>query len=479
MTEVIRYRNQKVAVFGLGKAGKSAAVSLTAGGSEVYVWDDDAKLRENFFDDSIEGTMLAGKVTMLSPDQYNWKQMKMLVLSPGIPLTHPEPHPVVKMAQAAGCPIVCDIELLYYSCRRANYIGITGTNGKSTTTSLIGHILKHAGIQTQIGGNLGIPALDLDALGQGGSYVLEVSSYQLDLLQKTKFDIAILLNITPDHLDRHGGMEGYVKAKMRIFKEQNAGDVAIIGVEDKYSKHIYETLRQEHIIGKIIPISTDERIPGGVSMVNGILYNDIDTQDMFGITLGTLPHLPGKHNAQNIAASYAAAYMLRLKTDVIIEGIYSFKGLRHRMQIAGETPYVRFVNDSKATNADAAAKALSSYPEGNIYWIAGGLPKAGGIESLKDFFPNIRHAFLLGQAEAAFAATIEGKIPYTKCGDLKTAFRAAATMALQQAHAEKKKAVVLFSPACASWDQWKNFEVRGDAFCEYVDTFLTEVQHVA
>lgn len=469
--DVIRYRNQKVAVFGLGKAGKSAAIALAAGGAEVLVWDDNQPARDAFFDHSVEGAMLAEKAVMQEPSNYDWAQVKALVLSPGIPLTHPKPHPVVELAKAAGCPVICDIELLFYSCRGPNYIGITGTNGKSTTTTLIGHILKYAGIQTQIGGNLGIPALELDALGKGGAFVLEVSSYQLDLLSKTKFDIAVLLNITPDHLDRHGGMDGYVAAKKRIFKDQNAKDVAIIGVEDAYCNQIYNQLRQEKKTGKVIPISTDKRIEGGVSVINGVLYNDIDTKDMFGINLGNLPRLPGKHNAQNIAASYAAAYMLRVKTDVVVEAIHSFAGLRHRLQIAGETPYVRFVNDSKATNADATSKALASYPEGAIYWIAGGLPKEGGIASLEGFFPKIRHAFLIGQAEPEFATTLEGKVAYTKCGDLKTAFEAAARMAAREAEANKEKAVVLFSPACASFDQWKNFEVRGDAFCEMAEAF--------
>lgn len=477
--EVTRYRNQKVAVFGLGKAGKSAAIALVSGGTEVYAWDDNANAREAFFDGSVEGAMLASHVTMLPPEQYPWQDIKALVLSPGIPFTFPTPHPVVTLAKHAGCPVICDIELLYYSCRGPHYVGITGTNGKSTTTSLIGHILKQAGMQTQVGGNLGIPALDLEPLGQGGAYVLETSSYQLDLLQKTKFDIAVLLNITPDHLDRHGGMEGYIAAKKRIFKEQKEGDVAIIGIEDEYSRRIYEELRKEGHIGKIIPISTDARIEGGVSILDGVIYNDIDTKDMFGITLGDLPRLPGKHNAQNIAASYAATYMLRLMTDTIVDGIRGFEGLRHRMQIAGETAFVRYVNDSKATNADATSKALASYPKGNIYWIAGGLPKAGGISSLKEFFPNIRHAFLLGQAEDDFAETLQGNVPFSKCGDLSKAFKAAATMAQHDAKASKEQAIVLFSPACASFDQWKNFEVRGDAFCNLVEKFLEAKQSVA
>lgn len=479
MIDVVRFRGKKVALLGLGKAGKSAAIGLAAGGTEIFVWDDNASAREGFFDGSVQSVMLSGKVKIEDPSTYDWKKISALILSPGIPFTHPEPHPVVKMAQKAGIPIICDIELLYYSCRGAHYIGITGTNGKSTTTALLGHIFNHALMQVQVGGNIGIPALDLEPLGQGGAYVLELSSYQLDLLDKMKCDVAILLNITPDHLDRHGDMDGYINAKKRIFRQQNAGDIAVVGVDDDYCKAIYQELSSENKVGKIVPISAETRVEGGVSIIDGILYNDIDTRDMFGINLGDLPHLAGKHNAQNIAACYAVCHMLRMKTDEIVEGVCSFEGLRHRMQIAGEIPLVRFVNDSKATNVDATSKALASYPKGNIYWLAGGLPKEGSIDSLAPFFSQIKQAFLFGQAENAFASSLEGKLPYEKCGDMQHAFKAAAEAAMNAAKKDGEQAIVLLSPACASFDQWKNFEERGDAFCKLVETFLAEVQSVA
>ena len=471
--DVTRFRNKKVAVLGLGKAGKSAAAALSIGGAEVFAWDDNPDSRAALGTGSVEDTFLAESITLQPPEKYPWSSISALVMSPGIPLTHPKPHPAVELAKKANCPIICDIELLFYSCRGPHYIGITGTNGKSTTTSLIGHILQHAGMPCQVGGNIGIPALDLEPLWQGGAYVLEVSSYQLDLLHKAKFDISVLLNITPDHIDRHGSMEGYIASKKKIFSRQNAGDVAILGVDDPIVRKIHEELVQAGNIGKVIPVSVKERIDGGVSIIDGVLYNDIGTKDMFGVELGNLERLPGKHNAQNIAASFATAYVLQITSDKIIDGIRTFQGLQHRLQLVGALQGVKFVNDSKATNADAASHALGAY-EKNIYWIAGGLPKEGGIESLASYFPRIRHTFLIGQAQDAFAATLEGKVAYTKCGDLEKAFNEAAAMAIENARKEGKEAVVLLSPACASWDQWKNFEVRGEAFCSQAEQYIAE-----
>ena len=469
MTEVTCFRNEKIAVFGLGKAGKSAATALAIGGADVLAWDDNEKTRAALDGNVVEEAFLAESVTFQPPEEYDWKEIKALVLSPGIPLTHPKPHPIVLMAEEAGCPIICDIELLFKSYHAARYVGITGTNGKSTTTALIGHILKQAEFPCQIGGNIGVPALNLEALWQDGAYVLEMSSYQLDLLQDTKCDIAVLLNITPDHLDRHGGMEGYIASKKKIFDRQGANDTAIIGVDDPSTKELYETLKSEERIGKIIPISVQERVKGGISILDGVLYNDSDTEDMFGVKLGDIPCLPGEHNAQNIAAGYATAYCLNVDNDAIMDGIKSFAGLRHRLQLVGEVDHIKLVNDSKATNAEAASKALSSY-EKNIYWIAGGLPKEGGIASLEPFFSRIRHAFLIGDAEENFSKTLEGKVSYSKCGELSSAFAEAATQALN-AH---EAAVILFSPACASFDQWKSFEVRGDAFCELAELLISQ-----
>lgn len=471
MIEVTRFRNRKVAVLGLGKAGKSTAKALATGGADVYAWDDNSQSIEAITSSSaIADIVLNQNVTFQPPSQYDWKQFAALILSPGIPFTHPEPHPAVVQAHNAGCPVICDIELLALSCSTNLFLGITGTNGKSTTTALIGHILQSSGIKTQVGGNIGIPVLELDPM-KSGVYVLELSSYQLDLLDRAKCNIAVLLNITPDHIDRHGSMEGYIAAKKRIFRNQTEGDVVVIAVEDEHTKAIFADLKRHANGRKIIPVSTQERVTGGVSILDGVLFNDIDTPDMFGTQLGMLERLRGQHNAQNIAASFAATYMAGAKVDDIIKGIRSFQGLDHRLQLIAQQHNVSFINDSKATNAEAAAKALGSFPR-NIYWIIGGVPKEGGIASLAEFFPRIRHAFLIGQATDEFAQTLEGQVSASKHQTLDKALHAAAEMAFKDAKQRGEEAVVLLSPACASFDQFKNFEERGKIFCDLVQGLL-------
>lgn len=444
-------KGKNIAVLGLGKAGLSAVKALSASGANVFVWDDGEKSRQD-----LEKENLAG-VTIKKPEDCNWDVIDLLVMSPGIPLTHPEPHIAVKLAK---CSIVCDIELLYCADAEAEYVGITGTNGKSTTTALTGHILKEAGVETAVGGNIGIPVLNLDRLGDEGVYVIETSSYQLDLIKQTRFNASILLNITPDHLDRHGGMEGYINAKKHIFENQCEDDIAIIGVDDDYSLGVYNELKKAGKIGEVVAISVEKRLEDGVSIIDGVLY---DSRDETEIKIGQLKKLSGKHNAQNIAAAYVATKFLGIPSDVIIEGVRSFGGLAHRMQYLGEVNNVTYINDSKATNADAASKALGTFD--NIYWIAGGVAKDGGIESLDEYFPKMRHAYLIGKAEDDFAKTLDGKVPYTKCGNLEKAFLKAAEDAAKN---QQQKPVVLLSPACASFDQWPNFEVRGDAFCQMV-----------
>lgn len=459
MIDVTKYRGQRVAVFGLGKSGTSAMRALKTGGATVMGWDDNQASREALVaEHRPEYVAHALHKHLAAPEGYPWAKVKALVLSPGVPLTHPVPHHVVMMAKDAACPVICDIELLYYTCPRASYIGVTGTNGKSTTTSLIGHILKTAKVRTEIGGNLGTPVLTLEPLAADGVYVLELSSYQLDLLDTTHIGISVLLNITPDHLDRHGDMEGYITAKKRIFRHQGAEDTAVIGVDNPHTAAIYEELVGEANIGRIIPVSTEKRVPGGVSVIQGVLYNDIGKEAEI-IELGALKNLAGKHNGENIAAAFASCYARNIKTATIVKAIRSFAGLQHRLQYIAEIEGVAFVNDSKATNAEAAEKALLSYE--NIYWIAGGKAKEGGIEALAHCFPRVKHAFLIGDAEAEFAATLQGKVPFSHCGDLANAFKAASAMALAD---NQEKSVVMLAPACASFDQWANFEQRGDAF---------------
>lgn len=405
-----------VGIFGLGRAGTGALKALLASHAEIYAWDDGTS------NDPAEHY-----------EKWPWEKLELLVLSPGVPFTHPAPHPVVQLAEKHNVPVLCDIELLWRAEPEARFIGITGTNGKSTTTALIGHIVKQAGLPCEVGGNIGISALELKPLGAKGVYVIECSSYQLDLLEQARFNAAILLNITPDHLDRHGDMAGYTKAKMRIFRNQQKDDAAIIGVDEANTKKIADAFKGP---AKLVKISE---------------------KDDFG--LPQLKHLPGAHNRQNIAAAYAACAHIGIAHDKIIAGIKSFGGLSHRMEWVAEKNGIAFINDSKATNAEAAEKAITSY-EKPLLWIAGGKPKEGGIEALAPYFKRITHAYLIGAAEEAFAETLKANnVPFTRCGELKKA--------VAEAYENGKvlgKATVLLSPACASWDQFKSFEDRGDQF---------------
>ncbi len=449
MISVTEYKGQRVGVFGLGKAGESTIAALLAGGAEVYAWDDGESGRA-----SVAAKYPAVKLAPFA--DWPWSTLKALILSPGVPLTHPVPHPVVALVHQNNCPVIGDIELLYRACPEAKYIAITGTNGKSTTTTLIGHILKNCGVTCEIGGNLGTPALSLAPLGKGGVYVLELSSYQLDLVKTTRFNVAAWLNITPDHIDRHGDIEGYIAAKKHIFERQQDGDVAVVAIDDTYSYKVASGL------GNAVTISAQSQ--ADVFVKDGVLHDGGKRFD-----LNTIATLPGRHNWQNAAIAYGCARAIGLAPEAIYKAMQSFAGLRHRLQLVATVNGVRFINDSKATNADATANALTPYE--NIYWIAGGKQKEGGIVPLAEYFPKIAHAFLIGAAEEEFARTLEGKVPYTRCGTLKTAVEKAAQMAFAQG---KKDAVVLLSPACASFDQWKNFEERGDAFCAQVEILAKE-----
>lgn len=454
MIKVSEFMGKDVAVFGLGKAGQAAIDALINSGARVFAWDDK--------EESVSNVRPKSGLTISKYDTYDWNKIAALVLSPGIPLTHPEPHAIVKIAKKHSCPIICDIELLFLANPQANYIGITGTNGKSTTTALIGHISREIGNKTAVGGNIGTSASSLPALGNDGKYVIEVSSYQLDLLQKTKFNVAILLNITPDHLDRHGNMQGYIDVKKKIYARQSSNDYSIVAVDDEHTQKIFEELKLKSAT-KIIPVSCLKKVPGGVFIDKGVIYDNINkTEQKFA--LGKLQRLPGKHNEQNIAAAYAAMVCIGGKPEKIVEAIKSFPGLEHRIQHVANIKGINFVNDSKATNAEAAEKAILSFE--NIFWIAGGVPKSGGISALEPLYSKIKHAFLIGQAEEDFAKSLDGKVKFTKCKNLETAVTEAAKVAFEK---KIKDSVVLLSPACASFDQFKNFEERGAAFCKLVE----------
>jgi len=451
MIEVHSRSRQNLAVFGLGASGTAAAMALAGSGARVLAWDDDDDARQKAASAGIALTDLYG---------CDWSTVDALVLAPGIPLTH-KPHKVVTLATAADCPVVGDIELLFEACPTARFIAVTGTNGKSTTTALIGHILKAAGADVQVGGNLGPPMLAFDPPGEAGVFVLELSSYQLDLTRQASFDVAVLLNISPDHLDRHGGLDGYIAAKRRIFRDRTSGgpvQTAIIGVDDAHGKSIHDEMRSRPG-WRTVPISSGQRLDGGVFVIDGILFDSTTGPPVEVCVLNGIPTLPGSHNWQNAAAAFAAARAADVDAEIITRALATFPGLPHRQEVVGEIGGVRYVNDSKATNGDAAARALACYD--NVYWIAGGLPKEGGLVDVRPWLGRVRHAFLIGAAEAQFAEELDGITPLSRCGDLATAVQAAHRMAQADG---LTGAVVLLSPACASFDQWKNFEARGDAF---------------
>ncbi len=462
MIALPEFAGKKVAVFGLGKSGNGAIRALSAGGAEVFAWDDDESARNQSVKEKYP------RVKLEEPEKWPWEKIKILMLSPGVPLHFPKPHRVVSLAKGAGAEILCDIELLYHANPESKFIGVTGTNGKSTTTGLIHHIITSAGIEAEIGGNIGISVLDLKELPPNGIYVIEVSSYQLDLLHKTRFNVAVLLNVTPDHIDRHGDMKGYVNSKKRIFHNQRASDRAIIGIDDENCREIFSDLREKNGT-KIITISNKTEAKGGVSACGDFIYDDT-AKRVKKIEIGPLPNLIGEHNRQNIAAAFAVCRSLGIGAEKIINAVKSFPGLEHRTQTIAEIRGVKFINDSKATNAEAAEKAILCFE--NIFWIAGGLPKEGGIKPLAPLFPRIKHAFLIGSAQAEFAETLQGKVQFTKCGDLQTAVEFAAKAAFIDG---KKNPVVLLSPACASFDQFKNFEERGKRFVELVNKLKKKV----
>lgn len=447
------FEKRNVAVLGLGKSGLATVRSLEAGGAKVFAWDDAPAKRDEA---AKEGFLLA------DASAWDWKNLAAMILSPGIPLTHPEPHPAVKLAQAAGVEVIGDIELFQRAVKAsgkpARIVAITGTNGKSTTTALIGHMVRRCGGNAQVGGNIGKAVLELDEPEASTIYVVEVSSYQIDLAPSLAPNVAVLLNITPDHIDRHGTVEHYADVKARIFAQQGENDTAVIGIDDSRTSEIC-TREVAKRVEKVVPVSVGKTISRGIYALGGQLYDSLGTQTVKAGDLSAIKTLAGAHNWQNAAAAYATGRALGYQRERILAAFESFPGLAHRMEIVGEADGVRYVNDSKATNADAASKALATYD--NIYWIIGGKAKEGGISSLEEWFPRIRRAYLIGEAASAFGETLRGKVETIHCGTLDRAVDAASRDAAADS-AELK--VVLLSPACASFDQFKSFEERGDVF---------------
>lgn len=465
MIPITDFAGRDVAVFGLARTGITAARALVAGGAHVMAWDDSAEARASAEAEGVPVADISAR---------DWRGFAALVLSPGVPLHHPRPHRVVELARAVGVPVIGDVELFARAIAalpahaRPKVVGVTGTNGKSTTTALIGHILKEAGKDARVGGNIGLGVLGLPPLHAGAIYVLELSSFQLDLVESLRCDVAVLLNITPDHLDRHGAMEAYIAAKTRIFRNQGAGDWAVIGVDTEPTAEIVTGLFGAGAL-RVAAISNIQALGRGVSALGQRIYDALEGRAFIGADLGEARGLPGRHNAQNAAAAYAACRALGLEPRVIASGLASFPGLAHRLEGAGEIDGVRFVNDSKATNADAAAQALAAYPR--VYWIAGGRAKDGGIESLEPLFPRVAKAYLIGESAPTFARTLQGAAPYEICGELPRAIRRAHEDALASG---EKDAVVLLSPACASFDQYADYEARGEAFKAEVRRFAEE-----
>ncbi len=440
MSEAGIFAGERHAVVGLGRSGAPVADALAAMGARVFIWDD-----------RLEARLISPYPPLQTP--FDLRGFTSLVLSPGIAHALPKRHPAAAAALAAGVPIVSDAELLYRATRRrrskARFAGVTGTNGKSTTTALLRHILVSVGRESAAGGNLGIASLALPALGDDGVYVLEMSSYMLERLTSLRFDVASVLNLSPDHLDRHGDMSGYAAAKRHVFDRQTDADTAVLGIDDAATAAMAAGLA-----GRVVRISAAQ--PADLWCQDGVL------RDAAGpiLTMADAPALPGAHNAQNAAAAAAMALALGVAREALAEAIGSFEGLAHRQQRVALIDGIPWVNDSKATNADAAARALACYQR--IIWIAGGQAKAGGIEALAPFFPRVAHALLIGRDAPSLSSTLRNAgVKFTMSGAIEAAVASARSMA-KRLEAD----VVLLSPACASFDQFSSFEARGDRFAE-------------
>jgi UDP-N-acetylmuramoylalanine--D-glutamate ligase len=452
------YDGHRVAVLGLGRSGRPAIAALLAGGADVVAWDDSPAARAAA---EAEGVALADLTRARS-----YEGVKALIVSPGIPHLYPAPHAAVTAAWDAGVAVDNDIGLFFRSFatpawddfdRMPTVVAITGSNGKSTTTALLAHVLRTTGRAVQVGGNIGRGVLDLDPAEDGMVVVLELSSYQIELARALQPDIAIFLNLSPDHLDRHGGMGGYFAAKRRLFTQGGPGR-AIIGVDENEGRFLANTMREDAGTGDpVVAVSVERKLAGpgwNVFARKGFLAEWRNGRQAASIDLRPMLTLPGAHNHQNACAAYAAARSLGMGPRQVEAALATYPGLPHRSQLLATWRGVRIVNDSKATNVDAAEKALASFER--IRWIAGGRPKEGGIAALAPLFPRIAKAYLIGEAAPDFAATLGGT-PHVVSGTLD----AAVTAALAEA---EQGDVVLLAPACASFDQFDSFEHRGNAF---------------
>ena len=464
MIPVLGYEGRKVAVLGLGRSGLATARALVAGGAEALCWDDSVEARA--------AAEAAGHTIHDLTKQGAFDGVACLVVSPGIPHLYPEPNKVIAAAWDAGVPVDNDIGLFFRSLGQGEWmdhdtpprvIAVTGSNGKSTTSALIHHILTECDVPCQLAGNIGRGVLDIDPPEDGGVVVLELSSYQTDLARALTPDVAVFTNLSPDHLDRHGGMGGYFAAKRRLFAE-GGPDRAVIGVDEAEGRYLANQLVEDFGDARLIRISSGQKLTEGWTVFarKGFLAEWRKGRQVGSIDLRAIDGLPGAHNHQNACAAYAAARALAIAPKAIEAALTSFKGLPHRSQLVGERDGVRFVNDSKATNVDAAAKALQAFPR--IRWIAGGMGKDGGIAALAPYLGTVAKAYLIGFSARDFALQL-GETPYEICETMDVAVARAA------AEAEAGDTVLL-APAAASFDQYPNFEKRGEDFAAKVTALL-------
>ncbi|WP_375642103.1 UDP-N-acetylmuramoyl-L-alanine--D-glutamate ligase [Bartonella sp. CM100XJJH] len=460
MISVACYKGQKVALFGLGKSGLATAQALMRGGAEVVAWDDSPSSVQMAFRHNIPTRDLRYE---------DWSEFVALIVAPGVPLSYPQPHWVVEKARKKNIEIIGDIELFvrarhhflqrYGFCDQdVPFIAITGTNGKSTTTSLLAHLLEKMGYDVQVGGNIGKAILTLKPFVKKRIYVIECSSFQIDLTPSLQPTIGLLLNLTPDHIDRHGSFACYVKTKRHLIAQASQ---AFISVDDAACRVLYQQLLHEG--KKIEAISKDHFVENGFYADGTKLFSVRQGQRHMLADLAPMTVLRGRHNAQNALMALATLQALKITDPSMNKHLASYKGLDHRMQQVRKMGAVLFINDSKATNADATAPALSTFND--IFWIVGGQAKKGGIESLRNFFPKIRKAYLIGSAAEEFARTIGSAFPFSMSLTLENAVREAAVDATS---CKTKEVTVLLSPACASYDQFKNYEMRGEAFVSFV-----------
>ena len=443
-------------VLGMGLSGLATIEFLRKEGLDFIAWDDSLASRDK----------LQNQLQLANPEDKRWQGVTCLIISPGMPLYYPSVHPIVSHVTKHGADIICDLELFYRFFPDNFYIGVTGTNGKSTTTALIAHVLAYNNIPHKVIGNIGIPALSSLPKNKKEIVVVEMSSYQLDLIHQMRFNIAILLNITKDHIDRHGTMQRYEEAKRAIFRNQQKEDLAVLGIDNEIVRNIYDTFGNKYKAHPT-PFSIKNHIEDGIYFSNNTLFDA-----KIHVAFAPSKALGGEHNTQNIAAAYAATRDIVRNTTKLAQAIECFEGLPHRIQFVDTIADMDFINDSKATNAESTENALKMLD--NIYWILGGKPKEGGIGMLAPFFNKITCAFLVGQASQEFSQTLKAhNVKHELCETLENAFAKATEMAKQSSQEHK---TILLSPACASFDQWKNFEERGNYFIQLVKRYKDAIK---